>query len=83
MDEEELIEEGNENEEFFVRVRKWDDEGIIKIFKEDGKWKEKNVEGDLGGDKTYMGYLKVEDILEWLNDDFDDVEIIDKAEVEE
>jgi len=78
----ELIEEGNDNEEFFVRVREGNEEGIIRIYKDGGKWYEENIEGNLAGDKTYMGYLKVEDILEWLNGDFEEVEIIDKEDLD-
>lgn len=74
-------------EEFVVVVTKGNEEGKVRIFKDScnyNKWKEENIEGHLAGDKTYMSYLKPNEILSWLNGDFDSVDVIeiDGEEVE-
>ena len=48
--------------------------GTVAIIKENGKWIEKVIDGDLDKSKfykTYQSYLKPEDILQWFEQDFD------------
>lgn len=77
--------ENEDAEEFVVEITKGSRDGKIRIYKDSSdynKWKEENIEGDLAGDKTYMSYLKPNDVLSWLKGDFDSVEVVEVDGVE-
>lgn len=68
--------------EFFIFIEdKYNKEGVGRIFKEDGKWHEELLEGDINfGGKTYQSYLTKTDILSWLRKDFPSVQIMSPSE---
>ena len=69
-----------EDNSIYFYIEDGDKKSIINLYKSDGKWRESLVRGDepygLGG-KTYQSYLRSSDLLQWLNKDYDHVEIVD------
>jgi hypothetical protein len=74
-------------DEFYVSITNHEDEAVGRIYKEDGKWHEELLAGDVYptfGSKTYMSYLTPKDVIGWLVDhDYEAASIIDEEEAEE
>jgi len=74
----ELTEEDGEeeSEQFFVAIGNGNEYAVIGLEKDGSYWHESTVMGDelygMGG-KRYMSYLSREDIIHWLNRDYDQV----------
>lgn len=68
------LEDGEEDSEsFFVLIRDGGDSAVVQLEKEGGYWHENLIFGDAYniGSKRYMGYLEKDDIIHWLNRDYD------------
>jgi hypothetical protein len=77
---------------FYVKFNDADMDGepiqiIGKIYKidDDSRWKEKILSGDSEtfGSKTYMSYLTKDDIINWLEQDYENVEEILEDELDD
>ena len=66
------------DEEFYIAVRHKGEVGIGHIYKEE-KWYEDTIDGEIYnfGSKNYMSYLTPDDIMNWLEGDYDEVVILE------
>jgi hypothetical protein len=79
MNNDSLVEDAEDGEDsteqFFVALRDGQDYAVVELEKEGGYWHERLVMGDANniGGKRYMSYLSTDDIIHWLNRDYDEV----------
>lgn len=73
----------SDGDEFFASIE--GGEKILRVVKENGKWFEYPYYPEERNDAaaSYMGYLTPNDILQWLRQDYGDVQLVSREEVEE
>ena len=75
----------NETQELYFKINDNGDTTIVKLSRDDGEWHESLIAGKEPygfGSKTYMSYLKPEEIKSWLQKDYSDVTQISEDELE-
>lgn len=85
-DEDEDKEEDEDEDVYFIITDRYDHESLVMLKKDYGRWEEHLIAGKKPygfGGKSYMSYLKPEDLLGWLSHDYDNVEPVEPDEVDE